>query len=351
MIQVTKQSFGQIAGQKEAHLYLIENEKNGKIAVSDFGATLVSVLVPDRNGNGKDVVLGYERALDYQEGPYYFGATVGRCANRIANAQMTLSGKTYFLAKNWGTHHLHGGKIGFSHRLWEAQILSDGVVFYLHSPDGEEQYPGNLNVKVAYHWDEENRLRISYEAQTDRETLCNLTNHAYFNLSGHTGGVVTGQHLQILASFITETDSDLIPTGKLIPVEGTPFDFRKGKRIGEGIDDMDSRIQWAGGWDHNWVLDKEEGKRMSVAARAYSDESGISLTCETTLPGLQVYTPNFQSQNDPLGKGGALYRGRQAFCLETQHFPDAVHHSHFPSPILRPGQRYREETVFTFSIK
>lgn len=351
MIKVIKTPFGKTTKNENADLYTIENKNGMQVKVTTFGATLTSICLPDRSGKMVDVLLGYDDAKGYENGPNYFGAIIGRCANRIGGAQAKIGSKVYNLANNQGKHHLHGGNVGFSHRIWKAEEIEGGVKLCLHSDDGEENYPGNLEVKVSYILDEDNRLTIFYEATTDKETICNLTNHAYFNLNGHDSGPVTGQQLQINASAITKTDPESIPTGEFLDVAGTVFDFRKGKKIGDGIDDKCDLIQWAGGFDHNWVLDKNAENKFAVAAKAYSEQTGIELICETTLPGLQVYTANFVSEQDPLGKSGAIYRKRQAFCLETQYFPDAVHHDNFPSISLKPGEKFEEKTAFTFKVK
>lgn len=298
-----------------------------------FGATLQSLFVPNREGKMCDVVLGYDSLSEYEERDGYLGAVVGRYANRIGGAAFHLNGRDYPLYANDGENHLHGGRQGFSHRLWTVEEREkDRVVFTLFSPDGDEGYPGNLRVKVTYAL-EGMSLRIRYEAQSDADTLCNLTNHSYFNLRGC--GSVAEQKLMLFADGYTPVDAGLIPTGEIAPVEGTALDFRALRPIGSG-------------YDHNFVLRGTAGIRCP-AARAYCAESGITMTVSTTMPGLQLYTAGFLTQRP--GKGGCTYRPGDGFCLETQFFPDSPNQPGFPSALLRAGEEYRQETIFEFGVE
>lgn len=351
MISVKKSSFGETTNGDPATLFTLQNGHGMTVALTDYGGTLVSVEVPDRAGKPVDVVLGYDSVANYEKGGAYFGAIIGRCANRIGGAQAEIAGETYKLAQNDAANHLHGGNVGFDKHMWQATVLEDGVRFSRISKDGEENYPGNLSIEVMYQLLEENALAISYHATTDAPTICNLTNHAYFNLAGHESGDVSNQWLEIAASAFTPTDSGSIPTGELRNVEGTVFDFRKPKRISEGIDDACEQIQWAGGFDHNWVSDFASEKPTHFIARAWSEESGIELTCMSSQPGVQFYSGNSIDSAGPAGKNGAKYGRRGAFCLETQAFPDAVHHADFPSVLLAPQESYEQTTVYAFGVR
>lgn len=308
---------------------------NGRLActILPFGATLQSLRVPDREGVLRDVVLGYDRLSDYQERDGYLGATVGRCANRIGGASFRLNGRDYPLCANDGPNHLHGGGVGFSHRLWTLEeATAERAVFSLFSPDGEEGYPGTLRVKLSYAL-ENMSLRIRYEAVSDADTLCSLTNHSYFNLRGY--GSVAEQELMIFADSYTPVDAALIPTGEIAPVASTALDFRALRPIG-------------GEYDHNFALRGEAGK-LRPAARARCKESGITMALSTTMPGLQLYTAGALTERP--GKGGCVYEAGAGFCLETQFFPDSPHQPAFPSPVLRAGERYEHETVFEFGTE
>jgi len=311
-----------------------------------FGATLQALYVPDRKGCVTDVVLGYDTLEDYLTRDGYLGAVVGRYANRIARGRFTLNGQTYSLAVNNGPNHLHGGLKGFSHRVWTVEELTaDIAVLSLFSPDGEEGYPGSLHVRVTYRL-EGPTLSLRYQARSDRDTPCNLTNHAYFNLAGHSSGPVLDQEIQISAARYTPADSTSIPFGSLDPVEGTPMDLRVPTAIGAHIGEAFQQLLWGRGYDHNYVLDGPAGT-LRPAAKACSAKSGIAMEVETTLPGLQFYTANFIEDGWP-GKGGAVYGPRHGFCLETQFFPDSPNQPGFPSAILTAGAEYDHTTRFSF---
>lgn len=315
--------------------------------VITFGAALRALWVPDRFGEKRDVLLGYDTLEEYERRPAYLGAVVGRVANRIAGGRFTMAGETYELARNDPPNHLHGGAVGFSHRVWSvAEHTPERAVLTLTSPDGEEGYPGTLQVRLTYEL-RGSSLTMRYQAETDQATPCNLTGHAYFNLSGHGGGSVEEQLLEICAARYTPSDPSNIPTGEISPVDGTPMDFRVLHPIGRRIREPFDQLIQARGYDHNYVLDGA-ADTLRKAARAYAPASGITMDVATTLPGMHFYTANFLDEG-LCGKEGVLYGPRHAFCLETQFFPDAVNQPAFPSVILEPGCVYDHRTVFSFS--
>lgn len=320
---------------------------NGTLScqVLTYGATLRSLHVPDRNGTPVDIVLGYDTLEEYMSNDGYLGAIVGRFANRIQGGKFTLNGQAYALPLNDGRNHLHGGFKGFSHRVWKIEKLDPASVeLSLTSPDGEEGYPGNLTVHVTYALSG-SALSISYTAQSDADTLCNLTNHSYFNLAGHTAGSMLHQTLTIHAETYTPSDGENIPYGTIAPVADTPMDFRTPKEIGRDIAADFPQLLQAKGYDHNYVLDSHD-----PAAEAYCGETGISMRLETTMPGMQLYTGNFITPGLS-GKGRATYAPRQGFCLETQFYPNSPNCPLFPSPILKKDQPYHHTTTFTFGVK
>lgn len=313
-----------------------------------FGATLQSLEVPDRNGRPVDVVLGYDSLEEYQSQDGYLGAVVGRFANRIAGGRFTLNGREYRLAVNNGPNHLHGGQVGFSYHVWTVEELAaDRAVLSLVSPDGQEGYPGTLRVRVTYQL-EETALSIRYEAETDRDTPCNLTNHSYFNLAGQGSGPVLDQEIALYAARYTPADETSIPLGSIEPVAGTPMDLTRPGPIGARIGEPFSQLVLGRGYDHNYVVDGSVGQPRP-AAWARCAATGIIMETETTLPGVQFYTANYL-EDGRRGKGGAVYGPRHAFCLETQFFPDSPNHPAFPSCILRAGERYDHTTCYRFSI-
>lgn len=312
-----------------------------------FGATLRVLNVPGREGP-VDVVLGYDTLQEYEERDGYLGATVGRFANRIAKGRFTLNGKEYTLAVNDGPNHLHGGNRGYSHRVWTvAELTADKAVLTLDSPDGEEGYPGRLSVRATYAL-EGAALSIHYEAVSDQDTPCNLTNHSYFTLDGQGSGPALEQKIQLCASRYTPTDETSIPLGRIDPVEGTPMDLRLPTPIGTHIDEPFQQLIWGKGYDHNFVVDGQTGVLRPVA-RVWGKTSGVAMEVKTTSPGVQLYTCNFIEEGRK-GKGGAVYGPRCACCLETQHYPDSPNQPSFPSVILKAGEKYGQITRFVFSV-
>ncbi len=336
-------------------VYRLVNANKMEVTVTNRGATIMSIVVPDREGTMADVALGFNSPQDYIDQPNnpFFGAVAGRYANRIAGGSFTIDGTTYRLATNNGPNHLHGGKVGFDKVLWQGkEIRGDGftgVQLTYHSKDGEEGYPGNLNVTIEYRLTDQNEIVVDYTATTDKTTHCNLTQHTYFNLKGEGQGDILDHQLMIHADQFTPVDPTLIPTGALEDVDGTPFDFRVAKPIGKDIDADDEQIERGSGFDHNWVLKPSDGKTLRLAARVTEATSGRVLEVRTTEPGLQLYCGNHLQGDIPNKSGDAQYVRRGGFCLETQHYPDSPNHPAFPTTLLKPGQTYHSTTVFAFS--
>lgn len=351
---ITKHDFGKTSDGKTAEAYVLKNKNGVEVTISDFGSTLISFKAPDRNGKLADIVLGYKSAADYERGKSFFGGTIGRYGNRIADGQFTLDGKAYHVPKNDGPNSLHGGITGFNKRYWNAKDISTGsdqsVEFTYLSPDGEEGYPGNLKVKAVYSLNDQNELKISYAATTDKDTVVNLTNHSYFNLAGEGSGDILGHELILKADKFTPVDSTLIPTGELTPVKGTPFDFSNSVAIGARIDQDDQQLTFGKGYDHNWALTAGKQAKPQLAAEVFEPKSGRVLQVLTTEPGVQFYSGNFLD-GTVVGKSDKSYGHRSGFCLETQHFPDSPNHSNFPSTVLKPGQSYRTETIYKVSSR
>jgi aldose 1-epimerase len=347
---IERTSFGATQDGIPVDLYTLRNAAGSSVAIATYGATVVSLRVPDRDGRAGDVVLGFDDLQGYLESRAYFGAIVGRYANRIAEGRFTLAGRSYPLARNNGENHLHGGARGFDKVVWAARPAASprGAALELRhlSRDGEEGYPGELDALVTYRLTDDDAVEIEYEATADRATICNLTHHGYFDLDG--GNDILGHQLTLRASRFTPIRADLIPTGELRDVAGTPMDFRTATAIGARIDAREDQIAFAGGYDHNWVLDREGGDLVS-AATLLGPVSGRLLEVLTTEPGLQFYSGNFLDGTER-GKGGKLYGSRSGLCLETQHFPDSPNHPSFPSTELRPGERYRSTTIYRFSV-
>ena len=313
-----------------------------QVELLNYGATIHAIKVPDRKGAFVDVTLGYDTVAEYEMHDGYLGACIGRVGNRIGSAQFVLNDETYPLAKNDGKNHLHGGVRGFDKYVWQAENIADGIRFSRLSSDGEEGYPGNLLVHVTYRV-KDGVLTVDYDATSDADTLCSLTNHSYFNLNG--GGSVLKHKLQIHADYFLENDSGCLPTGKLISVHGTPFDFRVEKEIGQDIGNDDIQLKNCGGYDHNFCLSGDETLRE--VATLYSDQTGIMMTVWTTMPGMQMYSANFLTKRS--GKHGRTYQKHGAVCLETQFFPNAMACDGFKQPILRAGTQYHHTTLFAFS--
>lgn len=335
---------------KPVDLYTLRNTNGMVVQLTNYGGKIVSILVPDRHGKMGDVNLGYETADDYINGTASLGATMGRYANRIAGGQFELDGQTYTLFKNNGPHTIHGGKKGFRLRVWDGRQVDDASVelSYL-SHDGEEGFPGNLRLKVVYSITDENALKLEYSATTDKATVINFTNHAFFNLKGEGQGDVLDHLLWVDAEQFTPTDATAIPTGEFRDVRGTPFDFTTPKSLGRDIAMDNEQLSFGGGYDHNFVLKKSQGE-LILAARLSEPTTGRIMDVYTTEPGLQVYTANsLTGAGTDIGKGGKSYGSRSAICLETQHFPDSPHHPAFPSTVLNPGEEYQSTTLYKFS--
>ncbi len=345
------QTFGRLPDGSDAMLYVLEGKDGLRVAITDFGAAVVSLHAPDRDGRLADVVLGYDVATGYLAGKSYFGATIGRFGNRIAAGRFTLDGVEHHLPVNNGANHLHGGPRGFDRVRWDAEWAGSPEAPALRltrtSPDGEEGYPGSVRVEVLYSLPAPDTLRIDYRAETDRATPLNLTNHSYFNLAGHDAGSILDHELTFAASRFTPVDAGLIPTGELRDVAGTPFDFREERRIGARVDADEEQIGRGPGYDHNFVLDRTAGADLALAARVREPRSGRVLEVRTCEPGVQFYSGNFLDRTE-VGKGGAAYAHRTGFCLETQHFPDSPNQPSFPNTILRPGEVYRSATKYRF---
>lgn len=350
---VEQQPFGTRDG-RPVTLYKLTNSHGVEVHAMNYGGIILSIRVPDRKGQFADIVLGHETMEGYVPNPPYIGAIVGRYANRIANGTFTLDGKTYTLPKNDGPNTLHGGTTRtFDKVVWDGEPLEGktGVAFSYLSKDGEEGFPGNLKVKVTYTLTDGNALIIDYEATTDKATPINVSQHSYFNLKGEGNGDILDHEIMINADRFTPVDKNLIPTGELRPVKGTPLDFTKSTRIGARIDDNYEQLVLGHGYDHNFVLnDKPDQNGLKLAARVHESTSGRVLEVWTTQPGIQFYTGNFLD-GTVTGKQGHVYKRRYGLCLETQHFPDSPNHPKFPTTILKPGETFHQKTVFKFSAK
>ena len=337
---ITKTDWGELDGKK-VYLFTLVNDKGTEVKITNYGGRVTSFVTADKNNNRSDIVVGFDSLQPYLQKPPYFGALIGRYGNRIGDAKFTLDGTTYKLAANNGKNHLHGGIKGFDKVVWDASTVADSVpsltLKYL-SKDGEEGYPGNLDVTVQYTLTNDDELKIEYNAETDKATPVNLTNHSYFNLSGDVSNTILNHTLMIDADNYTPVDSTLIPTGEIKPVKGTPFDFTSPKKIGRDIGSV------KGGYDHNWVLNKKDASLQKVAVLSDS-VSGRSLEVYTTEPGLQFYTGNFLDGKF-INRDGKAINQHTALCMETQHFPDSPNKPNFPSTILKPGEKYHSETVY-----
>ena len=351
--EITKQSFGKTTDGESVDLYTLKNRNGMEAKITNYGGIVVSLTAPDRNKKYADVVLGFNDLDSYLKGHPYFGAIIGRYGNRIAKGRFTLNGVEYKLAVNNGENHLHGGIKGFDKVVWTAKEMKTkaGAVLSLTylSKDGEEGYPGNLTVKVNYTLTNRDELRIDYFAQTDKDTVTNLTHHSYFNLAGEGNGDILNHQLVINANQFTPTDAGSIPTGELRNVQGTPFSFLTSTAIGARIDQDDQQLKFGGGYDHNWVVNGKSGS-LRQAATAYEPTSGRVMEVWTTEPGVQFYTGNFLD-GTLTGKSGKPYPKRSGFCLETQHFPDSPNKPAFPTTTLKPGKPYRSTTIYRFSAK
>ena len=351
--QVTRAPFGKLADGTDVEQFTLTNAHGIEMRVITYGAIITVLRTPDRNGALDDIVLGYDSLSNYESGASYFGAIVGRFANRIAHARFTLDGHTHTLAANDGQNTLHGGRRGFNKVVWSGEPFTHhdtvGVVLRYTSPDAEEGYPGTLHVAVTYSLAPNDELAVDYEATTDKPTPVNLSQHSYWNLHGGGRGTILDHVLTIDASGFTPVDSTLIPTGAITPAAGTPFDFRTPTAIGARIDSTDTQLRYGRGYDHNWVLDRKTAAGLAHAVRVVDPTTGRTLDIATTEPGLQFYSGNFLDGTIH-GKNGQAYAHRSAIVLETQHFPDSPNHSTFPPTILHPGDTLRSRTVFTFGV-
>jgi aldose 1-epimerase len=346
-VQIKKTPFGTMPDGTTVDLFTLTTPKGISAAITNYGGIVVSLKTPDKSGKSGDIVLGFDDLKGYLQDEPYFGALIGRYANRIAKAKFTLDGKEYKLAANDNGNSLHGGKKGFDKVVWNASAAGRSLTLTYVSKDGEEGYPGTLTAKVVYTLSADGELKIDYSATTDKNTILNLTNHSYFNLAG--SGDILGNELTLLAGRYTPVDAGLIPTGELRSVKGTPFDFLTPHKVGERIEAKDEQIKLGGGYDHNWVLDSSSGK-LAKAAVVHEPTSGRTLEVWTTQPGIQFYTGNFLD-GKLTGKGGIVYRRRSALCLETQHFPDSPNQPKFPTTELKPGQTYHQVTVWKFGVQ
>lgn len=334
--------FGRTKNGEDILLFHIENKFGAYVNILNRGGVIQSLCVPNSAGELTDVVLGFDSVSEYEDDPEYLGAIVGRVANRIEDSRFTLNGETYELFPMEFGNSLHGGKVGYSFRIWENKIEDDRVSLMLHSPDGEEGYPGNLDVRVSYSFSDDCILKIEYEAVGDADTIVNLTNHAYFNLDG--SGKIENQFLSINADRFTEISSQMLPTGRYIDVENTPFDFRNPKQIGRDINADSEQLKNGLGYDHNFILNRGDG-----CVYAYSEKTGIKMKLSTDFPCVLLYSGN--SLPERTGKGGIMMPVRAGFCLETQLYPDAPHHPEFPSIVLKAGEVWKHTAEFEFSAK
>ncbi len=340
-----KFSFGALSDGREVTAYRIRNASGSEAVVLDYGCTLQSLLIPDRDGKLVDVTLGYDTALEYEKNGGFFGAGIGRFGNRIGNASFTLDGKTYNLVPSEGKNQLHGGTKGFDKCFFDVEEVENGLAFSRLSPDGEEGFPGNLQVRMIVTLSDDNVLTFTYEADTDAATPVNLTNHAYYNLAGE--GTMLDHELKIYASNFTPVDAESIPTGEIAPVAGTPLDFTAGKPVGQDIGaDMD-QMKLVKGFDHNFVLDSAE--EWKIAAEVYCARTGIAMQVATTAPAMQFYGGQFIDAK--VGKGGAPLGANYGLCLETQIHPDAVNKPNFPNPFIPAGGHYYSRTTYTFTVR
>ncbi|MBT2561625.1 galactose mutarotase [Pedobacter sp. ISL-68] len=350
VVKLVADSFKKEIDGKQTMLYTLKNKNDAEAIFTNYGGRLVSLLVPNKDGKLVDVVVGFKSINDYEKSTEpYFGATIGRYGNRIAKGKFTLEGKTYSLFTNNGQNTLHGGKKGYQYVVWDAsQPNANTLVLHYLSKDGDENFPGNLDVKVTYTLTDDNELKMDYEAKTDKTTIVNLTNHAFFNLNGDGSGEILNHEVQIYADEYTPVDSSLIPTGKIEKVKGTPFDFTKATTIGARINDKNEQLTFGKGYDHNYVLNKTKAMGMFHAATVKGDKSGIVMDIYTQEPGLQFYSGNFMQSKNTF-KTGAKDDFRTAIALETQHFPDSPNQPAFPSTVLKPGQVYKTSSVYKFT--
>ena len=345
-MSIALKPFGMTKDGKEVTLYEVSNENGMKVSFLNLGAVIVKLIIPDKNGQSDDIVLGFDDVPSYEKNNESYGAFLGRHSNRTAGAQFEINGVTYYLEKNNGENNLHSGHPGFHRVIYDVATEGNSITFSRVSPDGEQGFPGNLTVSVTYTVTEENELKIHYHAVSDRDTLCNLTNHSYFNLKGHNKGTILDHIVKIYANGFTETTDDLVPTGKILDVAGTPMDFREPKPLGRDIEADYGPLKQGNGYDHNFVLDKPEDA-FGKAAEVFEETSGRKMEVFTDLPGMQVYAGNFIG-HEP-GKDGAVYENRTGVCFETQLFPNSIHIPEFKSCLLKAGEEFDSTTVYKFS--
>ncbi|QHI68909.1 aldose epimerase family protein [Tichowtungia aerotolerans] len=347
---VTSEAFGKNLFGENVDLFTLTNSNGIRVRIMNHGGIIVSLETPDRDGNMADIVLGHDTAAEYADGGPYFGAVIGRFGNRIKDGKFSLEGVDYTLAQNNGPNALHGGLKGFDKIIWDTEILEDTAIRMRYvSADGEEGFPGEVETVITYTLTDDNELKIDYSAESTKATPFNITNHSYFNLAGHDSGIAVGQIMTINADRYLPIDATSIPTGEEASVEGTPFDFRTPHVIGARIDEDNEQLAFAGGYDHNWCLNKETDGEISFCARSEDPVSGRVMETFTTEPGVQFYAANFLD-GTLKGKGGCMYVKRGGFCLETQHWPDSPNQPQFPNTILRPGEAFLSQTIYKFSV-
>ena len=351
LARLSSYSFGTLSDGREVNAFVLKNARGMSVQILDLGGVIASIKVPDSSGNFADVTTGFDYPQPYLDGAGYMGAIVGRYANRISGGKFSIDGIDYSLAKNNGDNAIHGGLVGFDKKIWDVELLvglhDAKLKLSTFSPDGEEGYPGRVEVSVTYTLNDQNQLTIDYSATSDKATIINLTNHAYFNLDGHQAGSILEQEVMLNANHFTPIDESSIPTGVILDVAGTPLDFRQRKAIGLDIESEDRQMTFGSGYDHNFVINHSEPGSVSLAAEVYSPNSGRVMKVYTDQPGVQFYTGNFLN-GTLVGKEGAVYGRRSAFCLETQHFPDSPNKPMFPSTILQPGDQFASRTIFEF---
>jgi aldose 1-epimerase len=347
LTKINPDSFNETLNGEKVSLHFLNNKNNIEVAITNYGARIVALIVPDKNNQPTDVVVGFDSMQGYLNSTEtYHGAIVGRYANRIARGKFSLNGKAYQLAINNPPNHLHGGPKGFNNQVWKVEeVRQNSITLSYLSKDGEENYPGNLNVSVTYRISDNNEIMIDYKATTDQATVLNITAHPFFNLNGQGTGTIENHLLQINADNYTPVDETVIPTG-VVTVANTPFDFRNPKTIGRNINDENEQLKFGAGYDHNFVLN---GQGLRTAGVATGDKSGITMETITDQPGMQLYTGNWMKGNNTI-KYGLKDNSREAFCLETQHYPDSPNRPEFPSTVLNPGEVFRSTTVYKFSV-
>lgn len=348
MTKITKKPFGKLSTGEKVTLFELKNSSGASVEIIDFGGAIRSINVPDRDGNLSDVALGYDDVTGYETQDKYVGALIGRHGNRIEDAAFKIGRRKYQLAKNDGRNSLHGGIKGFDKVMWQSSVDGESLVLKYRSVDGEEGFPGNLDVTVRYSFNDDNALVIDYSAEADEDTVCNLTNHCYFNLDGQGSGSIVGHSLKINATHFTVGNSECLPTGYVAKVEGTPLDFTDFHVIGERIDEKHEQLLWGHGYDHNYCPD---GEGMRLMAEVRAEKSGRAMEVYSDLPGIQFYSGNALNSLPPAGKGGKLIDRRDGLCLETQFYPNSLRHKNFAQPILRKGEKYHHVTVYRFCVK